>query len=101
MKTSALIFVAALLAMPLGPAAKAQSLRQSARSAPIALGSAADPFWGRRGNMICRRWCLGDRTPCDPVQFKAADGRCEGDVRSFYGVLNCRIGDTSRPECPR
>ena len=69
-------------------------------SAASEVGSYADPYWGRRGDYLCRRWCLGDRTPCDTVTEKAADGRCEGDARSFYGVLICRVGD-HRPACPQ
>jgi hypothetical protein len=78
--------------------AMAQSARTYA-APPPGIGSYADPYWGRRGDLLCRRWCLSDRTPCDTVQQKAADGRCSGDVRSFYGELRCRIGDP-RPECP-
>ena len=63
------------------------------------LGSYADPYWGRQGGLICRRWCLDDRNPCDPVQYKEADGRCNGE-RTFWGVLNCRIQGETRPECP-
>lgn len=25
---------------------------------------------------MCQRWCPEDASPCDPVQFKIADGRC-------------------------
>jgi hypothetical protein len=39
-------------------------------------GDYADPYYGRQGNEICRRWCLRDRNPCDPVHYKVADGRC-------------------------
>jgi len=43
---------------------------------PIQPGSYADPFYGRQGNRICPRWCLQDRNPCDPPEYKIADGRC-------------------------
>jgi len=29
-------------------------------------GDYADPYYGRQGGQICRRWCLEDRNPCDP-----------------------------------
>jgi len=77
--------------------AMAQSAKRSGQSS--FLGSSNDPYWGRLGNMLCRRWCLSDRTPCDTVTEKAADGRCEGEARYSYGVLNCRIGEAA-PGCP-
>jgi hypothetical protein len=39
-------------------------------------GDYADPYYGRQGGRICPRWCLQDRSPCDPPNFKAADRRC-------------------------
>ena len=42
-------------------------------------GSYSDPFFGRQNGQICRRWCLEDRNPCDPPNFKVADGRCSAD----------------------
>jgi len=39
-------------------------------------GDYADPYYGRQGGRICARWCLQDRNPCDPPDFKIADGRC-------------------------
>lgn len=44
-------------------------------------GSYADPYYGRQGNQICPRWCLEDRNPCDPPNFKISDGRCSFDNR--------------------
>jgi len=79
--------------------AQAQQVDGATPSARGGLGSYADPYWGRQGNYICRRWCLEDRNPCDPVQAKDADGRCEG-TRTFFGVLNCRVDGETRPECP-
>jgi hypothetical protein len=46
---------------------------------PIKRGSYADPYFGRQGNRICARWCLEDRNPCDPPEYKVADGRCYVD----------------------
>jgi hypothetical protein len=34
----------------------------------------ASPY-GRQAQM-CQRWCPQDSTPCDPPNFKIADGRC-------------------------
>jgi hypothetical protein len=82
-----------LVALPFPSATAQQGTRGT-------LGSYADPYWGKQGAFICRRWCLDDRTPCDPVHFKDADGRCAGEPRTFYGVLNCRIEGETRPECP-
>jgi hypothetical protein len=30
----------------------------------------------RRGEAQCYAWCLQDYSPCDPANFKIADGRC-------------------------
>jgi hypothetical protein len=46
---------------------------------PIQPGSYDDPYYGRQGGRICARWCLQDRNPCDPPDFKIADGRCLDD----------------------
>jgi hypothetical protein len=27
----------------------------------------------------CQRWCARDFSPCDPANFKIADGRCNGN----------------------
>ncbi len=27
--------------------------------------------------MACRAWCVTDVTPCDPPEYKIADGRCQ------------------------
>jgi hypothetical protein len=79
--------------------AQAQRVERAIPSGRGGLGGYADPYWGRQGNFICRRWCLEDRNPCDSVQSKEADGRCEGN-QTFFGVLNCRIKGETRPECP-
>jgi hypothetical protein len=101
MRLTAFVAAMAVLVVPLAlTSARAQQLQGMGWSAPIQLGSDADPYWGKQDGYICRRWCLDDRNPCDPVQFKVADGRCFGDYRSFYGVLNCRLDHDNRPECP-
>ena len=93
-----IIWLAAATAGLVGTlASNSAAAQQQARGT---LGSYADPYWGRQGSLICRRWCLEDRTPCDPVHYKDADGRCAGGPRTFYGVLNCRIEGETRPECP-
>jgi hypothetical protein len=60
-----------------GPALADPPLKQVyRRPAPVQPGSYADPYYGRQGNRICPRWCLQDRNPCDPPEYKIADGRC-------------------------
>jgi hypothetical protein len=72
-----LALVAVLLVGLNTPFAVAAPLPQVyAKPRVIQRGDYADPFYGRQGNRICRRWCLEDRNPCDPPEFKAADGRC-------------------------
>jgi hypothetical protein len=34
-----------------------------------------------RPQNACVPWCSGDNNPCDPPEFKAADGRCFNDNR--------------------
>lgn len=80
-------------------AADAANVKGARRQLPSGLGSSSDPYWGRLGGYICRRWCIEDRNPCDPARYKDADGRCSG-TRNFYGALNCRIENETRPECP-
>ncbi|MBV1704187.1 MAG: hypothetical protein KGI57_09705 [Hyphomicrobiales bacterium] len=46
--------------------------------APTSAGQYAEP---RRAEtaapaQACPKWCPQDASPCDPVQFKIADGRC-------------------------
>jgi hypothetical protein len=95
MRATTALAAAAVVALPL-LAVCAQVQAQATRGP----GSYADPYWGRQGNLICRRWCLDDRTPCDPFQYKAADGRCNGETRTFFGVLQCRIGPGNSIICP-
>jgi hypothetical protein len=39
------------------------------------------PAYGRHAQ-VCQRWCPEDASPCDPVNFKIADGRCRPTM--FY-----------------
>ena len=96
---SGLVMLAGLALAASSPPAVAQAMRQGGAPAGT-LGGYDDPFWGRRGDVICRRWCLSDRNPCDTVQQKAADDRCAGDIRTFYGVLRCHVGGDPNPQCP-
>ena len=69
--------VFAVTGVALRPALADPPLKQVYRKpGPIQPGSYADPYYGRQGNRICPRWCLQDRNPCDPPEFKIADGRC-------------------------
>jgi hypothetical protein len=67
----------ATLVTPAALPADAAPLPQApSNSRQIPHGSYEDPFFGTQNGQICRRWCVEDRQPCDPVQFKIADGRC-------------------------
>ncbi len=39
-------------------------------------GRAGDNPPPRTGPQACQRWCETDYVPCDPPNFKIADGRC-------------------------
>ena len=68
--------LAAMLPALVQPLA-AEPLRQVYRQpGPVQRGDFRDPYFGRQNGQICRRWCIEDRNPCDPVHFKVADGRC-------------------------
>ncbi|WP_245239760.1 hypothetical protein [Methylobacterium variabile] len=48
---------------------------------PDATGSLRGGRWSgepvpRTGPQVCQRWCETDYVPCDPPNFKIADGRC-------------------------
>jgi hypothetical protein len=58
------------------PAAAAPLKQVYAKPKVVKRGDYADPFYGRQNGRICARWCLQDRNPCDPPDFKVADGRC-------------------------
>ena len=36
-----------------------------------------DQVQSRRGGGQCDAWCPQDYSPCDPANFKIADGRCK------------------------
>ena len=38
--------------------------------------AAPDYYAPARGEFVCRKLCPSDVTPCDPPEFKRADGRC-------------------------
>jgi hypothetical protein len=69
-----LAFVLAATAVGVGHAAAQHRTYPTPHS--FEPGDYTDPYYGRQGNQICRRWCLEDRNPCDPPQYKSADGRC-------------------------
>lgn len=49
----------------------------SSRSVPAPAPEAyPDTLFGFQGGRYCRRLCVEDESPCDPVHFKTADGRC-------------------------
>ena len=69
---SAALFAAAALAMAGSPASQARELRS--RPAP---GSERELQPASAGP-ACVPTCADDASPCDPVYFKRADGRCAG-----------------------
>jgi hypothetical protein len=42
--------------------------------------NAIAPQYGAGSRTACIPWCQSDFSPCDPVYFKQADGRCEGEI---------------------
>jgi hypothetical protein len=40
---------------------------------------AGAPVVVQRRRNVCIPWCSGDLNPCDPPEYKIADGRCEWD----------------------
>ena len=74
---SAMLAAAGLIAAGAAYAQQPGSTRS--REPDDGRGSYSDPFFGRQNGQICRRWCIEDRNPCDPPNFKVADGRCSAD----------------------
>jgi hypothetical protein len=35
------------------------------------------------GGRVCQKWCEADLVPCDPPNFKIADGRCRPNSGRF------------------
>ncbi|ACA15396.1 hypothetical protein M446_0843 [Methylobacterium sp. 4-46] len=68
-----LLAAGAALAQPSGPFFD--------EDGPAVTGSLrGEPGWGyyppRTGPRVCQKWCEADLVPCDPPNFKIADGRC-------------------------
>jgi hypothetical protein len=59
----------AAMAQPVYAPRRAPAYAESYEAAPYS------PAYGRQG-AVCQRWCPEDSSPCDPVNFKVADGRC-------------------------
>jgi hypothetical protein len=69
----------------LGAAFLAASLVGGAASAQVFMAQAdwSDPYYREgppmgRPLMMCQKMCARDFSPCDPIYFKTADGRCSG-----------------------
>ncbi|TGD94750.1 hypothetical protein EU555_31365 [Methylobacterium nonmethylotrophicum] len=71
----ALVPVSLLLAVP---AAEAQGnpFFDPEATGSLRDGRAAGEPVPRTGPQVCQRWCEADHVPCDPPNFKIADGRC-------------------------
>ena len=59
----------------------------AASSSPQSWGApetrqSADPRYGVQGGRVCEKICPTDNLPCDPLNFKIADGRCRGVMSS-------------------
>ena len=63
------IVILAAAALTAGPAA-AKAKKKNVRVYETARASAG----------VCRPMCAFDMTPCDPPEFKRADGRCSSPV---------------------
>jgi hypothetical protein len=73
-------FIALVLGIcAVGAAQAAQAKKRQPQPSAVERGGFNDPYYGRQGGRICPRWCLEDRNPCDPPQYKVADGRCFQD----------------------
>jgi hypothetical protein len=65
-----LTFSAALIGL-IGAAAEARVRRQHQNDDP-------EPMYSGRNVVVCQKMCPQDFSPCDPLYFKTADGRCAG-----------------------
>lgn len=66
--------IVVLLAGAAGSASAASGVRTRAFFDPKTVQPGDE--YGKQGNRWCRRLCSEDRSPCDPMSFKRADGRC-------------------------
>jgi hypothetical protein len=66
-----------LLATPVSAASKHRH-HPSSGYFPATPPQPGDEF-GYQGGRYCPRMCAEDRNPCDPIDFKLADGRCDPD----------------------
>jgi hypothetical protein len=73
------ILLVALMSIPATPSFADPPLKQVYRQRGYQPGGYADPYFGRQGGRVCQRWCLEDRNPCDPPEYKIQDGRCFDD----------------------
>ncbi|MEH3144775.1 MAG: hypothetical protein PGN34_05400 [Methylobacterium frigidaeris] len=71
---------APVLAIALLASASASAQGNPFRGDPDATGSLGPLPRGqvidRATGQVCQRWCEWDDLPCDPPNFKIADGRC-------------------------
>ena len=74
MRIRSLVLTGAILASGFAPGA---ALAQRDRGGPAWYDSppAYSPY-GARGRAYCQKLCNLDMSPCDPPEFKRADGRC-------------------------
>jgi hypothetical protein len=68
-------FTSALIFLPSGAFAQPY-LYEHGRSARYQRPSQKPDMKARLDLGQCHPWCPEDHTPCDPLNFKVADGRC-------------------------
>jgi hypothetical protein len=48
-----------------------------AAPAPVPVDAYGRPLPRNARGQVCVPWCPADRNPCDPPEYKQADGRCD------------------------
>lgn len=77
LRSLTLLSLALLTAAP-AVAAPRETPRRDVREPrpPVIYAPAFPAPYGRPGVPVCVPWCPQDTNPCDPPQYKQADGRC-------------------------
>lgn len=70
-----LVLAAAAILVASGPALAKKRHRHHGRTY-----TAERVYTPRAQAGVCQPWCEFDLSPCDPVEFKRADGRCANPV---------------------
>jgi len=70
------IFACSIALAALPSVALAQPYYRDARGPQYEPQYEVQSYAARRGGGQCYAWCPQDYSPCDPANFKIADGRC-------------------------